>query len=51
MFQLSRTLDHVGLFARTLEDLALLAEVLVGYDERDPDSRPRRRRRYREIAA
>ena len=38
---LSRTLDHVGLFARTVEDIALLAEQLVGYDERDPDTRPR----------
>jgi Asp-tRNA(Asn)/Glu-tRNA(Gln) amidotransferase A subunit family amidase len=40
---LSRTLDHVGLFARTLEDVALLAEQLTGYDERDPDTRPRAR--------
>jgi Asp-tRNA(Asn)/Glu-tRNA(Gln) amidotransferase A subunit family amidase len=51
MFQLSRTLDHVGLFARTIEDLALLAEQCVGYDERDPDSRPRPRVAYRQIAA
>src|SRR5207245_2829516 len=35
MFQLSRSLDHVGLFARTIDDLALLLEQLVGYDERD----------------
>jgi Asp-tRNA(Asn)/Glu-tRNA(Gln) amidotransferase A subunit family amidase len=41
MSRLSRTLDHVGLFARTLEDVALLAEQLAGYDERDPDTRPR----------
>jgi len=43
ILKLSRTLDHVGLFARTLEDIALLAEQLVGYDERDPDTRPRAR--------
>jgi Asp-tRNA(Asn)/Glu-tRNA(Gln) amidotransferase A subunit family amidase len=43
IFALSRTLDHVGLFARTLEDVALLAEQLTGYDERDPDMRPRAR--------
>jgi Asp-tRNA(Asn)/Glu-tRNA(Gln) amidotransferase A subunit family amidase len=43
MFMLSRSLDHVGLFARTPEDLALLAEVLVGHDEHDPDTRPRAR--------
>jgi Asp-tRNA(Asn)/Glu-tRNA(Gln) amidotransferase A subunit family amidase len=40
---LSRALDHVGVFARTIEDVALLTEQLVGYDERDPDTRPRAR--------
>ena len=33
---LSRTLDHVGMFARSVEDVALLAETLVGFDEEDP---------------
>ena len=51
MWQLSRTLDHVGLFARTVEDIALLMEVLVGHDERDPDTRPRAGVPYRAIAA
>jgi len=51
MFQLSRSFDHVGLFARSLDDIALLLEQLAGYDERDPDSRPRPRVPYREIAA
>jgi Asp-tRNA(Asn)/Glu-tRNA(Gln) amidotransferase A subunit family amidase len=51
MFTLSRTLDHVGLFARTVEDLALLAEQLAGGDERDPDTRPRARVPYRGVAA
>jgi Asp-tRNA(Asn)/Glu-tRNA(Gln) amidotransferase A subunit family amidase len=51
MFRLSRTLDHVGLFARTVADLALLAEQLVGYDERDPDTRPRARIPFGEVAA
>ena len=37
---LSRHLDHVGVFGRTVEDAALLAEVLVGFDEEDPDTRP-----------
>ncbi|HEX9748190.1 MAG TPA: amidase [Methylomirabilota bacterium] len=37
---LSRTLDHVGVFARTVEDAALLAETLIGVDEDDPDTRP-----------
>jgi Asp-tRNA(Asn)/Glu-tRNA(Gln) amidotransferase A subunit family amidase len=51
ILRLSRTLDHVGVFARTLEDIALLAEELAGYDERDPDTRPRARIPFREIAA
>src|SRR5881409_576855 len=51
MFRLSRTLDHVGLFARTIEDLALLLEELAAHDERDPDSRPRARVPYRDVAA
>jgi Asp-tRNA(Asn)/Glu-tRNA(Gln) amidotransferase A subunit family amidase len=38
---LSRTLDHVGLFARSIEDIALLTEQLVGHDENDSDTRPR----------
>jgi Asp-tRNA(Asn)/Glu-tRNA(Gln) amidotransferase A subunit family amidase len=51
VLMLSRTLDHIGLFARSLDDLALLAEELVGYDERDPDTRPRARMPFRAIAA
>jgi len=43
VLKLSRTLDHVGVFARTLEDVALLAEQLVGHDARDPDTRLRAR--------
>jgi Asp-tRNA(Asn)/Glu-tRNA(Gln) amidotransferase A subunit family amidase len=49
ILQLSRTLDHVGLFARSIEDIALLAEELAGYDELDPDTRPRARQPFREI--
>ncbi len=37
---LSRSLDHVGVFSRTVEDAALLAETLIGFDEEDPDTRP-----------
>jgi Asp-tRNA(Asn)/Glu-tRNA(Gln) amidotransferase A subunit family amidase len=48
---LSRTLDHVGLFARSLDDIALLAQQLVGYDEHDPDTKPRARIPFVEIAA
>jgi len=48
---LSRTLDHIGVFARTIDDVALLAEQLMGYDERDPDTRPRARIPFVKIAA
>ena len=48
---LSRTLDHVGLFARNVDDLALLVEQLAGYDDRDPDTRPRARVPFRALAA
>ncbi len=41
VMKLSRTLDHIGVFARTLEDVALAAGQLVGHDERDPDTQPR----------
>ena len=47
---LSRTLDHVGFFARGIDDLALLAEVLVGWDDGDPDTHPRARVAFREIS-
>ena len=36
---LSRALDHVGVFARTLADAALILEALVGYDANDADTR------------
>jgi Asp-tRNA(Asn)/Glu-tRNA(Gln) amidotransferase A subunit family amidase len=36
---LSRALDHVGVFARSVDDAALLAEVLAGFDDEDPDTR------------
>jgi Asp-tRNA(Asn)/Glu-tRNA(Gln) amidotransferase A subunit family amidase len=48
---LSRTLDHVGLFARSIDDIALLAEQIIGYDENDPDTRPRARLPFVEVAA
>ncbi len=51
VMKLSRTLDHVGVFARTLEDIALIAEQLVGCDEGDPDTRPRARAPFCEIVA
>ncbi len=37
---LSRTLDHVGVFARSVTDAALMADVMAGFDDEDPDTRP-----------
>lgn len=51
ILKLSRTLDHVGVFARSIEDLALIVEALVGWDIDDPDTRPRAAIPFREIAA
>jgi Asp-tRNA(Asn)/Glu-tRNA(Gln) amidotransferase A subunit family amidase len=48
---LSRTLDHVGLFANAVDDIALLAEQIVGYDDNDPDTRPRARIPFADVAA
>jgi Asp-tRNA(Asn)/Glu-tRNA(Gln) amidotransferase A subunit family amidase len=36
----SRTLDHVGVFAGSIADAALLAELLMVFDPGDPDMRP-----------
>jgi Asp-tRNA(Asn)/Glu-tRNA(Gln) amidotransferase A subunit family amidase len=51
ILRLSRTLDHVGVFARTVEDIALACEQLVGWHEDDPDTLPRARPRLLETAA
>jgi Asp-tRNA(Asn)/Glu-tRNA(Gln) amidotransferase A subunit family amidase len=48
---LSRTVDHVGVFARSIEDVALALESLAGWDEGDPDTRLEGRVRYAAIAA
>ncbi len=40
ILQQSRPLDQVGVFARSVEDVALLAESLIGFDAHDPDTRP-----------
>jgi Asp-tRNA(Asn)/Glu-tRNA(Gln) amidotransferase A subunit family amidase len=50
ILKLSRALDHVGIFARSLEDVALVAEQIAGYDEGDPDTRPRARVPFTAIA-
>ena len=43
MLRQSPHLDQVGLFARCIEDLALLAEVLIGFSPSDAATRPRAR--------
>ena len=48
---LSRTLDHVGAFARSIDDLALVLDVLVGQDSADADSRPYASPKFRVSAA
>jgi len=40
VLQLSRKLDHIGAYARSLPDLALVLEVLAGHDPADPDTGP-----------
>ncbi|RMF04433.1 MAG: amidase [Alphaproteobacteria bacterium] len=46
----SPALDTVGVFARTVEDSALIAELLTAYDPADADMKPRSRPRLREVA-
>ncbi len=47
----SRPLDTVGVFGRSLADLALIAESVMSYDAADPDMRPRARPQISEIMA
>ncbi len=51
VLQQSRPLDQVGVFARTIEDVALIAEQLMAFDDRDPDMRPRARPKLIEAVA
>ncbi|HEU5019287.1 MAG TPA: amidase [Pseudolabrys sp.] len=48
---LSHTLDHVGIFAASVTDAALLAEIMMVYDGSDPDMRPRARPELSRLAA
>ncbi len=51
VLKLSRPLDTLGVFTRDLGDLALLGEVLMGYDPEDPDTRPRAAPHLREVSS
>jgi Asp-tRNA(Asn)/Glu-tRNA(Gln) amidotransferase A subunit family amidase len=44
VLRLSRALDHVGVLARSLQDVALLAECIAGADADDADTGPPRAR-------
>lgn len=46
----SPPLDTVGVYARTVEDIALIAETLMAFDDRDAHMRPRARPRLLETA-
>ncbi len=48
---LSRTLDHIGVFAGNVEDAAFLAEVLMQYDSADVDMRMQSRHELSRMAA
>jgi Asp-tRNA(Asn)/Glu-tRNA(Gln) amidotransferase A subunit family amidase len=48
---LSRTLDHIGVFAGSVADAAMLAEILMAYDSGDEDMRPQSRPRLSVMAA
>jgi Asp-tRNA(Asn)/Glu-tRNA(Gln) amidotransferase A subunit family amidase len=47
---LSRSLDHVGPMARSIEDLALIMDAIAGYDPGDPDTRPLGARNFQRTA-
>jgi Asp-tRNA(Asn)/Glu-tRNA(Gln) amidotransferase A subunit family amidase len=47
----SPPLDSPGVFARSVEDLALLSDAINAYDERDRDMRPRSRGSIQAVAS
>jgi Asp-tRNA(Asn)/Glu-tRNA(Gln) amidotransferase A subunit family amidase len=51
VLQQSRPLDQVGVFARTIEDAALIAESIMAFDDRDPDTQMRARAKLVETLA
>jgi Asp-tRNA(Asn)/Glu-tRNA(Gln) amidotransferase A subunit family amidase len=51
VLSLSRTLDHVGVFAGSVADAAFLAEVMMNYDAGDADMYPQARAELSRMAA
>ena len=39
VLQQSRPLDQIGVYGRSVEDVALTAEAIIGYDSMDPDTK------------
>jgi Asp-tRNA(Asn)/Glu-tRNA(Gln) amidotransferase A subunit family amidase len=48
VFPLALSFDHVGPMTRTVEDAAMVLDVIAGYDPADPDSRQSSNSSYRE---
>jgi Asp-tRNA(Asn)/Glu-tRNA(Gln) amidotransferase A subunit family amidase len=51
VLSLSRTLDHVGVFAGSVADAAFLAEIMMNYDAGDADMYPQARAELSRMAA
>jgi len=51
VLQQSRPLDQIGVFARTIEDAALIAQQMMAFDDRDPDTRLQARPKLLETLA
>lgn len=51
VLQQSRPLDQIGVFARTIMDAGLIAEQLMAFDDRDPDTQLRAKPRLVETLA
>lgn len=51
ILQQSRPLDQVGVFARTIEDAALIAQQIMSFDNRDPDTHLRARPSLTQLAS
>jgi Asp-tRNA(Asn)/Glu-tRNA(Gln) amidotransferase A subunit family amidase len=51
MMTASRVLDQPGVFARSIDDLALVMDVIAGQDASDPDTRPYAAPDFRAVAS
>jgi Asp-tRNA(Asn)/Glu-tRNA(Gln) amidotransferase A subunit family amidase len=51
VLELSRALDQLGAFARSLDDIALVLDVIAGHDPADPDTRAVAAPHFRQVHA